>query len=874
MPLLPAAAPTGAAAAQPPVPLSAERGRADIASTYGSGSFGRWTVDRFGLPAYRYSIDQQRVPWARQPELKGDTAAQHQLGNDHIVANAYNHGYTQLWSQDRLAQWANRYEPDTRHYAGGYGYLNVGGRALSTLYLDRPSGAKTERRFGVGYYARRLRAEGVDVREDVSAPFGDDPVLLHDVTIRNTTRAAKRVSWFEYWDVNPYDQTNRVHRGLAAPRWSPASRTLSVAQQAGEQGDSRPLSIFAAALRGPVAGHETSVDQFFGGGTRAAPQAVASDRLSGTIAGPAATGAGGATLFAFRAPMNLRPGQAVTLRYVYGMAHPAQISGLVTKYRRARDPLGTSERRWSHWVPKANFGSGRAWVARELQWDAYLLRSATVYEEACGHKTITQGGYYQYSSGANLGSRSWLHYLFPMVYTNPAIAREILRYSASVQARATGEVPYGTVPLCKPYNELGTSNDLEFWLLMAAAEYGLGARDPSFFSERLPFEDSATRASLWEHLKSAFRRQESLRGPHGGYLTGTLGDWSDFSTPFLRMRESMLVTNQLAYAYPRLAQLADLRGDRSFASTLRARAKELRAVVRREWTGRGWYSRGYDTSGAQIGRGVIFGEPQPWAILDNVPTARQATTLVANIRRFLTGVGAPRYLNGPARIGSAQSPALRDPDVTEPPTNALALDGASQFVGGVWYDINGWLTWALAHLDGTVPNAARYAWSEYTRNTLAAHATAFPFHWGGTISVDDTCHAFYGSKPAECGIPLYDDYDGQITEQPTWMVMGAVNLAGVTATKTGYRIVPHIRRFSLRMPRVGVAREARRLRGYFRTEASGRLVLRVGGVPRGARGVTAWANGRAVAQRTAQGLVVFSLPARRGRAADWAVTWR
>ena len=78
------------------------------------------------------------------------------------------------------------------------------------------------------------------------------------------------------------------------------------------------------------------------------------------------------------------------------------------------------------------------------------------------------------------------------------------------------------------------------------------------------------------------------------------------------------MTAQLAYAYPRLADLADLRGDRGFARRLRARARELKAVVRREWTGRGWYSRGYDGD-RQIGAGVIFGEPQPWAMLAGAP---------------------------------------------------------------------------------------------------------------------------------------------------------------------------------------------------------------------------------------------------------------
>jgi len=62
-----------------------------------------------------------------------------------------------------------------------------------------------------------------------------------------------------------------------------------VPQSAGE-GDNRPLSIFAAALRGPVGGHETSVAAFFGNGTRAAPAAVSADRLRGATASPAAGG--------------------------------------------------------------------------------------------------------------------------------------------------------------------------------------------------------------------------------------------------------------------------------------------------------------------------------------------------------------------------------------------------------------------------------------------------------------------------------------------------------------------------------------------------------------------------------------------------------
>jgi hypothetical protein len=865
----------GAPGAPAPPRLSADDRPASIDSTYGSGSFGSWSVDGFGLPAFRYDVDQQADPRAQQPELAGGTDAQHQVGNDHIVAAAFNHGYTQLWSQARLFQWANLFAPSERHYAGGYGYLNVGGTVLSTLWLDRPAGASFERAFGVGYFRKEMTAGGVTVRQVIYAPFGDDPVLLDDVTITNGTGAPKAMSWFEYWDVNPHDQPGRITRGVGQPAWDPATMTLSASQSGGGRTDTAPLALFAAALQGPVDGFETSLPAFFGGGTRAAPAAVVADQLSGTLAPPSAAGSASATLFAFRAPLTLAPGETVTLRYAYGIAHAEQIAGLVAKYRADPDPLTTSERAWAAWVPKASFGRSRRWVARELQWDAYLLRSATVWEEACGRHTITQGGYYQYATGLNLGTRSWPHYLLPMVYAEPEIAREILRYTIALQPEAGGQLPYGTGPLCSLV-DLGTSSDLDFWVLLAAAEYGLASRDTAFFDEQVPFRDTGRPATVREHLKLAYQHQESLRGPHGVYLAGTNGDWSDFSAPFLMMTESMLVAVQVAYAYPRLAELAERLGDGGFAAQLRTRAAELRDTLRGQWVGKGWYSRGY-SGDAQIGTGAIFGEPQPWALLAGIPRRRQATQLVGNIRRFLGGVGAPPEVHGPTRIGSSLTPAHNDPDVTEKSATPVGVgDNNANYVGGVWFDVNGWLTWALGELDRIVPRARRLAWSEYTRNTLANHATQFPDHWGGTISIDDTCYAYYSSHPERCGNDLYRIYDGQITEQATWMVMDAIRLAGITPTKTGYRIAPHFpfRRFSLRLPQVGIAGAARHLRGYVRVQQTGPLRLRVE-LPRGVASTSArtWVDRHEVPHTTTIRSVTFRLPAHADSPVDWAVTW-
>ena len=133
-------------AAAPPA-LSADHAPAVINSSYGGGDFGRWIVDPFDLPAYRYTINEIKSPMAEQAELAGATRAQHQVGNDHIKGMAYNDGYTEFWSQDRLSQWANLYQPASHHYAGGYGYLNIDGhlsaRSTSTGRRTRHSRARS-----------------------------------------------------------------------------------------------------------------------------------------------------------------------------------------------------------------------------------------------------------------------------------------------------------------------------------------------------------------------------------------------------------------------------------------------------------------------------------------------------------------------------------------------------------------------------------------------------------------------------------------------------------------------------------------------------------------------------------------------------------
>ena len=364
------------------------------------------------------------------------------------------------------------------------------------------------------------------------------------------------------------------------------------------------------------------------------------------------------------------------------------------------------------------------------------------------------------------------------------------------------------------------------------------------------------------------------RGPHGEYLTGATGDWNDFSTEFNQMTESDLVTAQAAYIYPRLALVADHLGDtpsrRSCARPApaispRSRVSTCPAAGSRAAT-RGSGSSGPARSSPSRSRGRCSRARRPR------PRRRRWSRTTA---ATWSGSGRP---SGPTKIGAALAPGSSDPgakEQTEPPVN-----GSTEWPGGAWFAVNGWWTWALEELGGALPNAVGYAFDEFRRNTLAAHATAFPDHWDGVISVDDECAAYFQSPNSGCGIGLatgegaIPGYDTQVMHQPAYSLFDLVKLAGVDPTSGGYQIVPRLplSTFDVRLPEVGVAQQPGTIRGYFRT-AGGSVTMDVAPPPGvSATSAVAWANGRQVPSTVVGGLVQFTLGAAAGRPADWAVT--
>jgi len=175
------------------------------AKAYGSGYFGKWIKDEFGLPAFHYTCDQTTDPKAVtqvNPGILTSTEHVHQVGNDRIVAIASNFGHVRVRQDEGAPKFLNDYSPDRGWFGGGFGYLTDGKVTLSSYF---PGDAKSfDRVFGSGYFRKKVTGQSFAIDHVIFAPFGDDPVLLSQVAITNSGTAEATLRWIEYWGCQLY----------------------------------------------------------------------------------------------------------------------------------------------------------------------------------------------------------------------------------------------------------------------------------------------------------------------------------------------------------------------------------------------------------------------------------------------------------------------------------------------------------------------------------------------------------------------------------------------------------------------------------------------------------------------------------------------
>jgi len=851
---------------------------------YGSGHFGEWITDRFGLPAYKYTCNQLTDIEAITPvhrEWRSPTDHTHQVGNDRLLAAVSNYGYVQVRQDEGSPKFLNDYCPEEGLYGAGIGFLTDGDVTLGTYYSGKAE--SFDRILGEGYYAKIVKGHGYEIEQTILAPFGDDPVLISMVTITNTRDSVANLRWIEYWgsqnnqfsyrtymqasmlkDVARAAAMRRAFSGRFAHRfevlpngsglvesqkflgrtqedvelWNRVeeirkNQTLGFADKlsgfapGAAMEDFDPPPTFLVSLNAPMDGYTTDASSFFGNGGMDNPSGI-STKLNNNVT---ATGKSSAMLL--ERHLRLGPRQSSTLCFLYGYVPEGfKIDDLVKKY--SADPAGELARSSASWRADGLRFSVPAepWVEREIRWHNYYLRSGITFDSFFREHIISQAGVYQYVWGFQGAARDPLQHSMPFNFSHPEIVRQVIRYTLK-EVQPDGSIPYAIVGCGVPMPEKFMPSDQEMWLLWTAAEYVLSTRDKSFLDEKLTDDQSRYAGSAGLTIREMLARSYAHLakvigvGRHGliRMLTGDFNDTVvDGRVPNEFIDEAYAQGESVLNAAMATYVLDYYARMLTFVGDM-ANAGEARALAeaQRRAVGVNWAGRWLRRAWLGPHAGWT-GEERLW--LEPQPWAIIGGAVTSEQREILV-TSLNELVRRPSPIGALMLSASEN----APGSKAGVLDD-----GGISPSVNGTLIWALALADGAA------AWDEWKKNCLATHAERYPDIWYGIWSGPDTYNSVLskypgqtvftprlpdGSKsPADWGLN-WTDYPVMNMHSHAWPLYSAVKLLGVEFNERGVSFTPTLPlgEYEFSSPLLGFSKSANGYSGWYAPTEPGKWEL-------------------------------------------------
>jgi len=765
---------------------------------YGSGHFGEWFEDEFGLPAYRYTCDQENDPKARTPvntTWRSPTDHTHQVGNDRLVAAVSNYGYVQVRQDEGAPKFLNDYDPPSGQYGGGFGYLTDGEVVLSTLY---PNEAETfERIFGTGYFRKRVAQGPYVVDQVILAPYGDDPLLLSQVTVTNRGDRPADLRWVEYWGCRPHQFSYRqtllayirkdfsraaaerrrfdarfAHRFQPLPggaglldvkhfqgrlikdelawglvqvllatvgREASGGAVRAPVRQAGLE-DLNPPTTFLASLDAPADGWSTDGRAFFGAGGPARPDGLHRAGGSGTAldGNLACTGRDAAMLLERR--LRLEPGESRTLYFAFGyLARGVELQSLLARYQAQHAGVwARSSAAWRADGLRLSV-SGQPWVERETCWHHYYLRSSLTYDDFFGEHILSQGHVYQYLMGFQGAARDPLQHALPFVFSAPRIVKEVLRYTLK-EVQPDGRIPYGITGHGMVMPGPFAPSDLELWLLWLASEYVLATRDRAFLDEKVAtypvYGPRAPRERAGALLARCFQHLVKATGTgEHGLLRLSNGDWNDGAVIGHVPKEHRQAVRARAESVLNAAMAIYV--FEHYARLLDYVGQPEAAAEARAWAEKQRAAVRAQWAGRWFRRAWLTPE-LGWLGDDILWLEPQPWALIG-------GAATPEQAR---TLVEAIDELVRRPS----PIGAMLLSRCLEQMevedgvltnAGIWPSINGTLVWALAGVDGAL------AWDEWQKNSLARHAESYPDVWYGVWSGPDSYNSVLSKFPGQ-----------------------------------------------------------------------------------------------------------------------------
>jgi len=861
---------------------------------FGSGYFGEWITDAQGLPAYRYTCDQNSDPIAAtptNPTWRGEREHTFQFGNDRVIAVCGNNGAVQVRQDEGAPKLLGDYNPAANSYGGGIGWLTDGKETLCTHY-DTARDA-FERVYGIGYMSKTVSKGHLKAEQTIFAPYGDDPVLISRVTVTNTSSEQADLRWFEYWSARhcPLSFLALLYglismetvksiaggKGLSLANNSTQEMRRDLAERFTRQflqegnilGESKSFTgwtkkekrkwNFIKKVLAPL-GKSTNNNSYFPGelddqedlqppSTFLFAADVPLDGFitdatrffgSGGLAKPeglanpqfGAMKSGDSAMIAVSS-LNLAPGESRTLTYVYGYV-PEGFSreALVEKYSGGFDALfAASCEAWKSKRVSLELPDEDGWVDRELLWHHHALRSAMSYDSAFWEHILSQGHLYQYIMGFQGAARDPLQHVMPFIFTDPGVVREIVRYTCK-EILPDGAIPYGIGGPGQIMVSPIQSSDFELWLIWTASEYVLAQKDASLLDEVVePYPFKGQRQEKATIL-------ELLLRCYAHFIDNT--GQGEHGLPHLLggdWNDNIVVgsTPSKQQKAIRLEGESVLVG--AMAAVVLGRFADMLEFAGKDSTAQRERAEKLraavrDCWNGKWMRRAFLSKELGWIGDDLLWLEPQPWALMAEA----TGDPAEMLRNikemvrDPSPIGAMLSSECL-PQMSSPPGTATNA--------GIWASINGTLILALARNDMAA------AWEEWRKNTLANHAEQYPEAWVGIWSGPDCYNSIFAEKPSQTHYEPdpekraqslnWTDYPVYNLHPHAWTLYNAACLIANEFTTEGLNFSLELPKeaYAFASPLVGLKRDEQGFSGWYAPAAEGEWKVTLSGAAEG-----------------------------------------
>ncbi len=334
--------------------------------------------------------------------------------------------------------------------------------------------------------------------------------------------------------------------------------------------------------------------------------------------------------------LTIKPGEIKTFHVIIGLsdnkdfiAVQKQVTDLLLGADTANSSEGLFVLQWKTRLPDLSSEKNEV-LRREMLWNAHMIEASAKYSDYYKETIIPQGTVYSYYFGNNISNRDHLAAALPACYTNPELAKSILRYAIK-HSEVDGEIKrgnsgFGNIRFGETEPAPFKESDEQLYFFNTLAEYLLITKDYAFLNELVayyPTEDGKKETVITMLKKYFIYLRDEIGTGQTGLVKILNSDWSDsFFGEYSPNRysgsaESHLNSAMVLAVFPKLMQaLKDSKNPQAtpLITALEGFRASIETVFMKDLGDRKFAARAYLNKQLRFGVDVVCVEPQGYLL--------------------------------------------------------------------------------------------------------------------------------------------------------------------------------------------------------------------------------------------------------------------